>query len=93
MESFDRESQLNVLLYGSDEFNVKMNKEIVLRIIPNRADNTRVAEGAHGHPIFCVAKTKNRNKGKQERVSKQKLLKGCHQGENVTVLIMFTVLF
>ena len=28
-----------------------------------------------------------------ERVSKQKLLKGCHQGKNVTVLAMFTVLF
>ena len=32
-------------------------------------------------------------KGKKERVSKQKLLKGCHQGQNVTVLIMFAVLF
>ena len=28
-----------------------------------------------------------------KRVSKQKLLKGCHQGGNVTVLVMFTALF
>ena len=35
---------------------------------------------------FCVAKRKKGNKGKKERLSKQKLLKGCHQGQNVTVL-------
>ena len=29
----------------------------------------------------------------EKRVSKQKLLKGCHQGENVTVSVMFTALF
>ena len=69
--SFNGESQLNFLLYGSDEFNDKINKEIVIRIIPNRADDTRVAEGAYGHPIFCVAKSKKGNKGKKERVSKQ----------------------
>ena len=27
-----------------------------------------------------------KNKGKQERLSKEKLLKGCHWGRNVTVL-------
>ena len=43
--TFDGESQLNVLLYGSDEFNDKINKEIVLRIIANRADDIGVAEG------------------------------------------------
>ena len=26
------------------------------------------------------------SKGKKERISKQKLLKGCHQGQNVAVL-------
>ena len=87
--NFDEESQLNVLLYGWDEFNDKINKEIVLRIIPNRAEDTMVTEGTHGHPIFCVAKTKMGNKGKKERVSKQKLLKGCHQGANVTVTVLF----
>ena len=91
--SFDGESQLNVLLYGWDEFNDKTNKEIVLRVIPNRAEDTMVAEGTHGHPIFCVAKTKMGDKKKKERVSKQKLLKGCHQNENIPVLVMFTVLF
>ena len=77
--SFDRESQLNVPLYGSDQFNDKTNKEMIFRIIPNRADDTGVAKGAHGHPIFCVAKIKKGNKGKK-RVSKQKLLKRCQQG-------------
>ena len=40
----------------------------------------------HTHTLFCVAKIKKGNKGKKGRVSKQKLLKGCHQGQNVTVL-------
>ena len=42
--------------------------------------------GGHESPLFCVAKRKKGNKGKKERLSKQKLLKGCHQGQNVTVL-------
>ena len=36
--------------------------------------------------LFCLAKRKKGNKGKNEIVSKQKLLKGCHQGQNATVL-------
>ena len=32
------------------------------------------------------AKRKKGDKGKKERVSKQKLLKGCHQGQNIIVL-------
>ena len=36
--------------------------------------------------LFCVAKRKKGDKGKKERVSKQKLLKGCHQGQNIIVL-------
>ena len=31
-------------------------------------------------------KTKKGKLGKKERVSKQKLLKRCHQGQNITVL-------
>ena len=31
------------------------------------------------HKLFCIAKRK-----KEETFSKQKLLKGCHQGQNVT---------
>ena len=46
--------------------------------------------GSGGHsptsPLFCVARRKKRNKGTKERDSKQKLLKGCHQSQNVTVL-------
>ena len=39
------------------------------------------------HPsFFCEAKRNKKNKGKKERVSRQKLLKGSHQGQNVTVL-------
>ena len=39
------------------------------------------------HPLFiCVEIRKKINRGKKERVSKQKLLKDCHQGQNVTLL-------
>ena len=58
--------------------------------MPNRTDDNGEAEGAHGHPIFGVAKLKR--KQREKRVSQQKLLKGCHQDKNVTVLV-FTVLF
>ena len=37
-------------------------------------------------PTFLRSERKKGNKGGKERLSKQKLLKGCHQGENVTVL-------
>ena len=37
-------------------------------------------------PLFCIAKRKKGDKGKKERVSKQKLSKGCHQGQNIIVL-------
>ena len=37
-------------------------------------------------PRFRRAKRKKGNQGKKERFSKQKLLKCCHQGQNVTVL-------
>ena len=36
-------------------------------------------------PLFCVAKRKKGNQGKKERFSKQKLLKGYPQGQNITV--------
>ena len=35
--------------------------------------------------LFYVAKRKKGNQGKKERFLKQKLLKGCHQDQNVTV--------
>ena len=37
-------------------------------------------------PFFCAVKRKKGNKEKKERISKQKLLKGCRQGQNITVL-------
>ena len=36
--------------------------------------------------LFCIAKRKKASKGKNERIPKQKLLKSCNQGQNVTVL-------
>ena len=69
--SFDGESPLNARPYSSDEFNDKINRETVLRIIPNRVDDTGVAERAYDHLIFCV--TKKGSKGEKERISKQKL--------------------
>ena len=65
--SFDGESLLNILLCDSDEFNDKINKAIVICIIPNRIDDAGVPEGAHGHLIFCVAKTKGKKKEFQSR--------------------------
>ena len=43
-------------------------------------------------PFFCVTKRKKGEKGKKERVRKQKILKGCHQGQNVTVLTILRCL-
>ena len=42
--------------------------------------------GAMAPSFFWVAKRKKGNKGKEERASKQKLLKGCHQDQNIIVL-------
>ena len=39
-------------------------------------------------PPNCIANIKKGSKGKKEKVSKQKLLKGCHQGENIIVLLI-----
>ena len=37
-------------------------------------------------PLFCKQKEERKIKEKKERHSKQKLLRGCHQAQNVTVL-------
>ena len=37
-------------------------------------------------PLFCLAKRKKGDKGKNERVSKQKLIKDYYQGQNIIVL-------
>ena len=39
-------------------------------------------------PTFRHTKKKREAKEKKQRVSRQKLLKGCHQGQNVTVAIL-----
>ena len=42
--------------------------------------------GAMVPPTFCVAEGKKGDKGKKERISKRKLLKSCHQGQNIALL-------
>lgn len=42
--------------------------------------------------FYARLQTFKGNKGKKERVSKQKLLKDCHQGQNVTVLAILECL-
>ena len=59
----------------------KKNRETLLRIIPNRADDTGMT--------FSFRKKRNNEK----KVSKQKLLKGRRQDQNITVLVMSTVSF
>ena len=51
-----------------------------------RAGDTGGDGGAMATPLFYVAKRKKGDKGKKERVSKQKLLKGCYQVQNIIVL-------
>ena len=61
---------------------------IFLRIHPTFQGRRNLGgRGDHApSPLFCVAKRKKEAKGKKERVSKQKLLKGCRQDQNVIVL-------
>ena len=57
--------------------------------------NNRDSDTGHAppppHPLMRSKKKKG-NLGKKERFSKQKLLKGCHQGQNVTVLAILECL-
>ena len=55
----------------------------------------------HFPHFFCVAKRKKRHKGKKETLKAETLkaesfkvetLKGCHQGQNVTVLAILKIL-
>ena len=80
------ESLLHALLYGSDEFNDKINEYFsVLFQTGVMTLGWKSWEPAPSPPLFYVVKMKKtRNKGKKEKVSKQKLLKGCHQGQNIT---------
>ena len=56
------------------------------------ASDTWGLGGAMASPLFCVVKRKKQNKGKNERVSKQKLLKGCRQSQNISVLTILKCL-
>ena len=47
---------------------------------------TRNSGGLGVHDFFFQEKRKKGNGGKKESVSKQELLKACHQGQNVIVL-------
>ena len=54
--TFDGESLLNVLLYGSDKFNDEIDKKILLSIIPNKVDDTGVAEVRAWPPTLLCGK-------------------------------------
>ena len=73
--TFDAESLLNALLYGSDELNDKINKEILLHITPNRADDTGVVEGGHGSPLFLRSKNKKVKQRKKRKSFKAEIIK------------------
>ena len=80
--SFDGEFLLNAPLYGSDKFNDKINKyfSALYQTGPTTPRWPR-GRGCMASHLFSRG------------VSKQKLLKRCQQGQFVTVLVMFTVLF
>ena len=60
------------------------------KVMYKRGDHTRGGRGGShappSPPLFLRSKKTNGDKGKKERVSKQKLLKGCYQGQNIIVL-------
>ena len=51
-----------------------------------RAGDTGGWAGGLCHSLTFLRSKKNGNNGNKKRVSKQKLLKGCHQGQNIAVL-------
>ena len=95
--TFDGESLSNALLYGSDEFNNKINKKNTsLHYTKQGRQHSSGRGGREGgmSPLFLCSKNKKRKqRGEKERVSKQELLKGSHQSLNVSVSVMITVLF
>ena len=80
--SFGGESLLNALLYGSDEFNDKINREILLCIASSRADNTGMVEGGPCPSTILFSKNK-KGKQKGKRVSvKAESTKRMSQGQS-----------
>ena len=61
-----------------------LNKKIIFNPVQGRRH--RGGRGGHSLRTFFAGNRKKGNKGKKGRVSKQKLLKGCHQDQNVNVL-------
>ena len=55
-------------------------------ILQHRTSDTAGAMPPSPILFFCIAKRKKGDKCKKQRVSKQKLSKGCHQGQNIIVL-------
>ena len=84
IEEYNLGKKRNVLIVFEDMIAYMISNNNLNR---SRADNTGRAGGhAPLPPFYLHRKKKKRNKGKKERVSKQKLLKGCHQGQNIIVL-------
>ena len=79
----------NILRKTKKDYYGNLNKKYVIDnkgFGKRRAGDTGWAGERWPPPLFCVAKRKRGNKRKKERLSKQNLLKDCHQGQNVTVL-------
>ena len=55
----------------------------------HRLRDSRPATPGH---TFLHSKKNRETKGKKERISREKLLKGCRQGQNVTVLAILECL-
>ena len=78
---------INVTKFSNNRSNHKgflFDKLISTFLHHLRADDTGEAGG--GPLYFCVAKRAKGDNGKKERVSKQKLSKGCYQGQSIIVL-------
>ena len=63
---FDGESLLNALFYGSDEFNNKLNKEILLSFVLNRTGDIGVAKESWPPTFLC-----SKNKIEKQREKKK----------------------
>ena len=66
---------------------------VCFRFLQGRQHLGRSGEGAcpspplpHTHTLFLAYQKEKNETKKKERFSKQKLWKGCHKGQNVTVL-------
>ena len=76
-------------------FDFNCCNSFVLSLVDKVSSNTRPATlweqgrwGAMPPPTFWWSKKRKGKQRKKERVSKQKLLNGCNQGQNVTVLVI-----